>query len=177
MVEGKAPTFSPLSCSCVNLSVMSAPQFKGRNWHFWERSSLSEPAGQVPPLQTQLTHPSDGAAPWTPSRVCDRSTNLAFWACAHFNRSACVWVWVHTHVYVCVCYLVRVGPECWNGEFSLDPAFSNGIRCIPHRVTLRASIHLQAVRTNTHTHNIFTKYLFIRYILFITWVKFNSSSD
>lgn len=161
-------TFTPLSCSCVNLSGISVPSFIEHNTLLLERSSLGEQTRQVLPLQTQLTHPSDGAALWPSSHVLDWSANVLFWRCAHFNRSACVFVHVCVCVCsACVCYLVRVGPECWNGELSLDPAFSNGIRCIPHRVTLRASIHLQAVRTNTHIHKTFLLNIYLLYIYYL----------
>lgn len=49
-------------------------------------------------------------------------------------------------------YLIRVRPEYWNCKLALDPAFSNSSRYVPHWVTTRASIHLQAVRTHKHTH-------------------------
>lgn len=45
---------------------------------------------------------------------------------------------------VCVWYLVGVGPECRNGQFSLHPALSDCIRGVPYWVTLSTSIHLQA---------------------------------
>lgn len=43
-----------------------------------------------------------------------------------------------------MCYLIGVGPEGRNGQLSLHPAFSDSIRGVPDRVTLSASIHLQA---------------------------------
>lgn len=42
-----------------------------------------------------------------------------------------------------VCYLIGVGPECWNGQFSLHPAFSHSVWGVPHWVPLGSSIHLK----------------------------------
>ena len=58
--------------------------------------------------------------------------------CQH-KQKACVHVW----------YLIGVGPECGNSQFSLHPAFSDSIRGVPYRVALGASVHLQAVRSDT----------------------------